>query len=246
MIPSTTAFRSLLATAAVISLAACSAEPDMDKADMEPVAQTDGEAAAIAAALDAGDFMDLRLGAKIVGPQGPEVKGTLDTAEGSFADIRSYVACPDGMDICDPKTAPEGTVYTFVHVIYPGEDNNPDTGSGTGNDSSDIERASAFKMLRPAHGFTGSVGYSKAEALAAVGDKADVIVTCKDGALIWSVKAGGGGNQWEQAEPITFYWQSTLPPAGPAPAYAIDANYTEAKGSGPYPAEKEGVTNACS
>ncbi|GAA4643871.1 hypothetical protein GCM10023115_18310 [Pontixanthobacter gangjinensis] len=235
----------LFAATAALSLAACSAEPDTDVTDIEGPAKSEGEAAAIAAALPAGDFMDLELGAKIVGPQGPEVTGTLSNAEGSFADIRSFVACPAGMDPCDPKTAPEGTVFTYVHVIYPGEDNEKNTGSGAGNDSSDIERASAFKMMRAAHGFTGTVGYSKAEALAAVGAKADVVITCKDGALIWSVEAGGGGDQWEQAEPITFYWQSTLPPAGPADAYAIDANYAKATGPGPYPADKAGTTNAC-
>ncbi|MGB7408479.1 MAG: hypothetical protein WA908_08225 [Pontixanthobacter sp.] len=230
--------------ASLITLSACSAEPDTDPADLE-AATTDGEADALAQALDAGDFMDLQLGAKIVGPQGPEVEGTMDTAEGSFADIRSYVACPDGMDPCDPVTAPEGTVYTYVHVVYPGEDNEGDTGSGAGNDSSDIEQATSFAMLRPAHGFTGKVGYSKAEAMAAIGPQADIVVTCKDGGLVWTINAGDGGDQWEQAEPMTFYWQSTLPPAGPAVAYEITANYTDATGPGPMPAETEGSSNAC-
>ncbi|MXO90170.1 hypothetical protein [Pontixanthobacter aquaemixtae] len=240
----TRSFRFLTATAAALALAACSDEPDKDATELES-ATTEGEADALAAALPVGDFMDLKLGAKIVGPQGPEVTGTLDSAEGSFADIRSYVACPAGMDPCDPKTAPEGTIYTYVHVVYPGEDNEDDTGSGEGNDSSDVEQATSFRMLRPAHGFTGSVGYSKAEALAAIGEKADIVVTCLDGAIIWSVNPGDAGDQWEQAEPMTFYWQSTLPPSGPAPAYSIKANYTEAAGSGPYPAAKDGATNAC-
>jgi hypothetical protein len=81
--------------------------------------------------------------------------------------------------------------------------------------------------------------------MAAIGAKADVVISCKDGALSWTVNAGDGGNQWEQAEPLTFFWKSTLPPAGPAKAYAINANYAEAIGAGPYPAAKEGVTNAC-
>ena len=57
--------------------------------------------------------------------------------------------------------------------------------------------------------------------------------------------AGDGGDQWEQAEPITFWWQSTVAPAGPAQAYAIDANYTQATGSGPYPGTANDSTNAC-
>ena len=234
----------LTIAAAAVALSACSAEPDTDRTDLE-TATTDGEADALAGALVPGDFMDLQLGAKIVGPQGDEVTGTLANAEGNFADIRSFVACPAGMDVCDPKTAPKGTVYTYVHVVYPGEDNKDDTGSGDGNDSSDIEQATAFKMLRPAHGFTGAVGYSKAEAMAAIGPKAEVVISCVDGGLVWSVNPGTAGDQWEQAEPLTFYWQSTLPPAGPAPVYAIDANYTEAKGPGPYPEATAGYEAGC-
>lgn len=233
------------AAGSALALAACSdGTVDSEVTDLNG-ATTTSEAEALAAALDAGDFMDLKLGAKIVGPQGPEVEGAMSNAEGNFADIRSFVACPAGMDVCDPKTAPDGTVYTYVHVVYPGEDNQADSGSGTGNTSSDIESASAFKLLRPAHGFTGAAGYSKAEALSAIGTKADVVISCDNGGLTWTVSAGDGGNQWEQAEPLTFYWQSTLPPAGPADAYAINANYAEATGPGPYPTAKDGVVNSC-
>ena len=224
-------------------LAACGSQ-SKESTDLE-VATTDGEAKALAESLPAGDFGDLELGAKIVGPQGPEVKARLTNPAGAFADITSYVACPAGMDPCDPKTAPAGTIYTYVHKVYPGEDNQQETGSGTGADSSDIEIATNFMMTRPAHGFTGTAGYSKAEVIAAAGPRVDAIITCLDGGLAWTIHTGGGGNQWEQAEPITFYWQSTLPPAGPADAYAIKANYVTASGNGPYPAEKAGVANAC-
>lgn len=208
-------------------------------------ADADGEANALARALDAGDFADLQRGVKIVGPQGPEVEVALSNAQGNFADMRSYVLCPRGMDPCDPAKAPKGTVFTYVHVVYPGEDNQADTGSGQGNTSADIEQATAFRMIRPAIGFTGAAGYSKAEAMSAIGAKADIVITCDDGALVWTVSAGDGGDQWEQAEPLTFYWQSTVPPAGPAKAYQIDANYGEAIGDGPYPGAANGATNAC-
>ena len=239
-----TRFFTATATLSLV-LAACTSEAD-DAAvtDLEKQ-NSDGEALAMAEALDAGDFMDLTLGAKIVGPQGPELKTVFSTAEGNFADMTSYVACPDGMAECDPANAPEDTVYTYVHTIYPGEDNDPDTGSGTGNDSSDVERAELFRMTRPATGFTGEAGYSKAEALAAIGPKADVVVTCDDGALVWTVSAGDGGDQWEQSEPLTFYWQSTVPPAGPQDAYQLKVNYTEATAKGPYPGEAAGADNAC-
>ncbi|WP_336986557.1 hypothetical protein [Altererythrobacter aquiaggeris] len=232
------------AVTAALALSACSGADDNEATDLD-TANTKSEAEAIAASLQAGDFIDLQLGAKIVGPQGPEVEGALSNDAGNFADIRSYVACPAGMESCDRKTAPEGTVFTYVHVVYPGEDNQSDTGSGQANTSSDIEAATAFRMTMPAHGFTGAAGYSKAEAMSAIGAKADVVITCDKGAIVWTVSAGDGGNQWEQAEPLTFYWQSTLPPAGPSDAYAIHANYTTATGPGPYPAAKAGATNTC-
>jgi hypothetical protein len=226
-----------------LALAACGSadEPPTDLEKAESV----GAAAALARNIEAGEFLDLELGAKIVGPQGEEVTSALSNAEGNFADLRSFVACPADMTECDPATAPEGTIYTYVHVVYPGEDNEAGTGSGEGNDSSDVERATAFRMTRPATGFTGAAGYSKDAAMAAIGAKADVVITCDDGALVWTVSAGDGGDQWEQAEPLTFWWQSTVAPAGPVAAYAIDANYAQATGSGPYPADAPTATNAC-
>jgi hypothetical protein len=150
------------------------------------------------------------------------------------------------MDVCDPATAPEGTVYTYVHIVYPGEDMDPSTGAGEGADDIDVEMATAFKMTAPAHGFNGVAGFSKAEAIAAAGDKVQVVVTCDDqGALLWTVNAGDGGNQWEDAEPLTFFWQSTLPPAGPAPHYEIRADQVSGTGDGPYPAADASATNAC-
>ncbi|MHA7818245.1 MAG: hypothetical protein ACX930_01215 [Erythrobacter sp.] len=230
--------------ASVFALAACG-DANEDTAELN-VATTDGEAAALDKAVEPGDFADLELGAKIVGPQGPEVKTSLTNAAGVLADITSYVACPVGMTECDPATAPDGTLYTYVHIVYPGEDMDPTTGAGDGPDDIDVEMATAFKMTAPAHGFTGLAGFSKAEAVAAAGESVQVIVTCDaDGSLIWTVNAGDGGNQWEDAEPLTFWWQSTLPPAGPAPSYEIRANEVSAIGDGPYPAADPEAMNAC-
>ena len=231
---------------ASVALAACTGESDDADADTElEVATTEGEAGALASAVEAGDFMQLQLGPKIVGPQGPEVTGTLSNEAGNFADIRSYVACPADMQTCDPATAPEGTVYTYVHVVTPGSDNNAQTGEGSGASASHVERAFAFMMNRPATGFTGKAGYAQAEARSAMGESGQAIITCEDGKLIWTLDSGDGGDQWEHMEPVTFYWQSTVPPAGPAPAYEIRADYTAATGSGPYPGEAAGASNAC-
>ena len=101
-----------------LALAACGSA-DEPPTDLEN-AESDGAAAALARNIEAGEFLDLDLGAKIVGPQGPEVTSALSNAEGNFADLRSFVACPADMTECDPATAPEGTIYTYVHVVYPG------------------------------------------------------------------------------------------------------------------------------
>ena len=103
----------ILTLAAAATLAACS--DNADNADEQAVTdlerpETDGEAEAAAEALVAGDFAALKLGAKVEGPQGDEITGALGNAQGNFADIRSYVSCPAGMDPCDPASAPEGTV----------------------------------------------------------------------------------------------------------------------------------------
>ena len=98
-----------LAACAALALTACAEDPSTvagtDETDLDNV-DTESEREAAAAALDAGDFANLELGAKIVGPQGPEVKTTLSNEAGIFADITSYVACPADMSTCDPATAP--------------------------------------------------------------------------------------------------------------------------------------------
>lgn len=224
------------------ALAACSAESEPE--DNVLVAE-DEENEIAREAMDTGDFADLELGAKIVGPQGEEVKSRLTNETGAFADITSYVACPAGMDECDPATAPEGTVYTYVHIVFPGEDNDPTTGSGNGADASDVETTEAFRMTMPSHGFNGVAGFSYAEAEAAIGQPMLIIASCHEQGIAWTVEEGDGGDQWGQGEPITFYWQSTLPPAGPADAYEVFANYTAAGGPGPYPAANDAATNVC-
>lgn len=238
-------------SALALAVAGCSDDPtpaevqDKEVTDLNS-ANTDGKADAMAKALPAGDLTEFTLGGHVAGDDKDEgTTRAMSNEAGNFADLRSFVACPKEMDTCDPKTAPEGTVYTYVLVVYPGGDNKGAKGVPAGNTVSDIERATSFRMTMPAHGFTGNAGYAKPEALAAIGPKADVVVSCDAGKIVWTVSAGDGGNQWEQKEPLTFYWQSTLPPAGLAQAYAFDADSTEAMGSGYYPAVRAGATNAC-
>ena len=236
--------KQLIAVSALaLALAACSNEAEVEE-DTDLAAEPE-EAEVAAEAIPFKDFADLELGAKIVGPQGDEVISRFSNETGAFADVRSYVACPAGMDPCDPATAPESTIYTYVHVVYPGEDNDPDTGSGTGNDASNVETMESFRMTMASHGFNGVAGFSRAEAVNALGDIGTIVINCHENGIDWTVEEGDGVNQWGQAEPITFFWQSTLPPAGPADAYEVFANYTSAIGPGPYPAASDGATNAC-
>ena len=41
------------------------------------------------------------------------------------------------------------------------------------------------------------------------------------------------------AEPITFFWQSKLPPEGPAEAFSLRADEKIAMASGPFPPKKD-------
>jgi hypothetical protein len=50
-----------------------------------------------------------------------------------------------------------------------------------------------------------------------------------------------GGDRWKAGEPITFYWQSTEPPAGKAQAYLVETDGSVAIGSGPFPARRKPV-----
>ena len=72
-----------------LALAACGSA-DEPPTDLNS-AESDGAAAALARNIEAGEFLDLELGAKIVGPQGEEVTSALSNAEGNFADMRSFV-----------------------------------------------------------------------------------------------------------------------------------------------------------
>jgi len=234
-----------LALASLLFVAACS-EGEVDDAAEPEGATGNGEAGAMQQGIAPIDFADLDLGPKIEGPQGPEVTASLSNDSGVLADITSYVACPSGVETCDPATAPLGTIYTYVHVVAAREGMGSGAGAGEGPDDADIGPATTFFMDAPAHGFMGHAGFSRAEALSATGSAVEVAITCDDsGALSWTVNAGDGGNQWEDGEPITFFWQSTLPPAGPAPAYRIRLNDVTAIGEGPFPAADAQAINLC-
>ena len=226
--------RTICALPLLFALAACGGGADEPPTDLES-AQSDGAAEALARNFEAGDFLDLQLGAKIVGPQGEEVESALANAEGNFADLRSFVACPAGMDPCDPATAPQGTIYTYVHTVRPGVDdpNDPPFMRPVGLD--EVEAATVFETVREAYGFSGAIGFDRKQVEEALGPDGTIRVHDDNGTLVWRVV---GGNGWSTGEPITFFWQSTEPPAGPDEAYALRADEKIAMASGPFPAEE--------
>lgn len=163
------------------------------------------------------DFTALKLGARLTGS---ETSGAFVSDRQTLAEVSSYVACPEGVVACDTKALPPGTIYTYVHTVVPGKT---------------VASATLFRTARPAAGFANGVGYDNDQAAAALGPDGQIDVSADNGALVWRVIGGDG---WKAGEPITFYWQSTLPPASPADAYLVETDGSVAIGSGPFPKEK--------
>ena len=154
----------------------------------------------------------------------------------SIGDIVSYVACPEEYDTCDPDDLPEGTVYTYVLTVTPGVDkpNDPPFIRPVGLD--EVKAATVFSTVRQASGFTGAIGYDFEQAAEALGPDGIIRVQDDNGTLVWRVLGGDG---WHTGEPITFFWQSTLPPDGAAEAYSLRADEKIAMASGPFPPKEE-------
>ncbi|HAV81235.1 MAG TPA: hypothetical protein DCX55_11010, partial [Erythrobacter sp.] len=65
-----------------------------------------------------GADLDLStLGARIVGPQGAEIETALSNGTRQVGTLVSYVACPEGIETCNPGELPDDTVYTYVHKV---------------------------------------------------------------------------------------------------------------------------------
>jgi len=204
--------RLVAVTLACALLAACgSSDPD-PAASPSPSAAPDKPKTLVPADLGA-----LVLGARIEGSDGPETTGTFAVDGEALAEVVSYVACPEGLAPCDPRTAPEGTVYTYVHQVTPAEG---------------VQSATLFRTSRAAVGFANVIGFAQAEAVDVLGEDGQIDVSSDNGALVWRVI---GGNGWTAGETLTFYWQSTLPPEGAREAFQFEADGVSAQGSGPFP-----------
>jgi len=93
-----------------------------------------------------------------------------------------------------------------------------------------------FETVREARGFTGAIGFDRKQVEEALGPDGTIRVQDDNGALAWRIVGGDG---WSTGEPITFFWQSTMPPAGPAEAFALRADQKIAMASGPFPGEED-------
>ncbi|RJY10144.1 hypothetical protein D6201_02720 [Aurantiacibacter aquimixticola] len=220
-----------LALPLALVLSGCGSEPEPEPTPT-PTPTAVGPRTLVAAGFD-----DQEIGPKIVGPQGPEVSAIFTSDAGDIAEIISYVACPpvEGLDLseedvpegedladfaseCRPDMWPEGTVYTYVHRVTP-----------TQTAQSPV---TVFRTARPATGFANTIGFDREQAEAALGEGYSIGTQIDNGMLVWRIEKGDG---WDAGEEITFFWQSELPPEGPAEAYEIETTAGRAEATGPFP-----------
>ena len=184
--------------------------------------------------LIAADLDPAALGARM---EGMEV--TDQDAGDGLAKVSAFVACPKAMTTCDPATAPEGTVYTYVLTVTPqaaAEPSPTPTPIATHSAVVPVEApAELVRMTRPAPGFNAATGYSRAEATAALGAEDALTVTLDQNQLIWRVTGSSG---WAAGKPITLWWQSTRPPEKPEPSYRFEYGGKRADIAAPFPADK--------
>ena len=215
---------------APLALAACSqGEPEPAPTPTPTVAQP--------RTLAAADLDLATLGAKIVGPQGPEVETVLSAGNREIGRMISFVACPEEAEVCVPGDMPDGTIYTYVHRVTLA-DASPEDAAAQPNEGPEVvdSAPTLFRTTQEAYGFNRAVGYSNAQALEALGSEDAISITSDDGHIIWRVMEGQG---WKPGSTLTFWWQSTLPPAGPADAYLVEVDGNQAVAKGPFPAEEK-------
>lgn len=190
-------------------------------------------APAFADVINGVDLGELNVGAKIIGPVGPDVEVSLINADGhSVGDLRSSVSCPSGFTECMPTDNPSGTVYTYPHTVTPGQDQPNDQPFPQPSTVVNFDDVNRFELGFEAAGFNGVAGYDFGEA-----DTAGVsfsIEQTESGELVWMTDSDG----WDTGEPITFVWQTTQPPVRPGGVYSISNSTGHGAGKGPVPALK--------
>ena len=189
-----------------------------------------GTSLANAAMITVTDLDTLNIGAKIVGPVGPDVEVSLINSDGdSVGDLRSSVSCPDGFTTCAPPTNPTGTIYTYTHTVIPGIDNPNDAPFPNPSTVLAFDDVIGFSLGFEAIGFNGVAGYSFAEAFNA--DISFELELTATGELNWTTNSDG----WDTAEEVTFFWQTTQAPSGPGGTFNVNNADGTASGRGPLP-----------
>jgi len=218
-----------------LGVAACGGAAEEEPAPAPSPTLDAGPRTLVAADLD----LDA-LGALVEGPQGAEVESEV----AGLGTVVSYVACPaqefdaadaagavgedePGDEACDIEALPQGARFTYVHRVTLAE---ADGEAG----EEQASNATAFRTAEAAPGFANVIGFSREQAVQALGDRGDIKVQLENGQLIWRIAAGDG---WAPGETLTFFWQSTQPPAGPEEAYLLEAEGESGAATGPFPAE---------
>lgn len=223
-------FRALLALPFLVS---CSGQPHSN------AGATPTPTVAVPKTLVAADYDPTSFGAKIDMKRGDDAEYPIIASTGkTIGTALAFVACPRDTTECIPTDMPAGTVYTYVITIKPNppvlgteEPLVPLSDSETGG-SVPQSPPILFQLTRKAAGFNGGVGYSRSQALAALGSEEAITVTVDSGQIIWRVTDGSG---WAAGMPITFWWQSTLAPDGYRKAYALEINGQHVPVEAPFP-----------
>ncbi len=192
----------------------------------------------MAASITPTNLDNLTLGARIVGPVGPEVETSLiNTDSNSLGDLTSSVSCPVGFSECLPPVNPPGTIYTYIHEVTPGVDfPNDDPPFTQPEIVLPFENVREFSLGFEAFGFTGVAGYSFDQATTALETEEPIEIELDNGRLIWTVPEG-----WGTGETISFFWQTLQPPSGPGGVYTASNNTQIGSGRGPLPLEVQSV-----
>ncbi|MGB3165185.1 MAG: hypothetical protein WBA68_00195, partial [Alteraurantiacibacter sp.] len=159
-----------------------------------------------------------------------------------MGEMVSYVACPAPESDaempaaatateCNPADQAEGAIYTYVHRITLG-----DSDTEPGDEGPAPPETMVFRMTMPATGFANVVGYDMEQATQTLGEDGGIRVQLEDGMITWRVTQGDG---WMAGETLTLFWQSTLPPEGPANAYELRIDGDMATVTGPFPPDED-------
>lgn len=183
-----------------------------------------------ATAITSVNYDTLLIGAKIVGPVGPDVEVSLINLNGdSVGDLSSSVSCPDGFTACEPPLNASGTIYTYTHTVIPGVDNPNDAPFPNPGTVLPFDDVSQFSLGFAATGFNGVAGYSFTDAANANVEFS--IELLPSGEISWVTN----NMDWDTGETITFFWQTTQAPSGPGGTFNISNSNGSASGAGPIP-----------